>query len=160
MKHLASWITALALAASSTAAVSACGSSSSADPFEGTYDYMENHTFTLMGAPPMTGTAAGTLTIAAASGGGYLVTLESPPDAGGGTCALTATASGTSLSFAAGQTCAVSGGGATGTATLTSGSGSLSGSTLTLTLAYAISGMSPMGPFTATTVDHDTATKQ
>jgi hypothetical protein len=160
MNHLASWITALTLAASTAAAVSACGSSSSADPFEGTYDYMETHTFTITGAPPMMGTASGTLTIAAAAGGGYLVTIETAPDAGGGTCALTASASGTSLSFAAGQTCAVSGGGATGTATLTSGSASLSGATLALTLAYDISGMSPQGAFTATTVDHDTATKQ
>ena len=35
-----------------------------------------------------------------------------------------------------------------------------SGSTLTLDLAYTISGTSPMGSFTATTVDTDTATRQ
>jgi hypothetical protein len=154
-------ITALSLAALSLAA---CGSSTS-DPFIGTYDYMESNTFTITspaGAPPTAGTASGTLTVAAGASGGYLVTIDSPGDGGAaGACALQATAgAGDTLAFAAGQTCAVSGMGATGTATLTSGSGALSGATLTLDLAYTVSATSPMGAFTATTVDTDTATRQ
>jgi hypothetical protein len=159
MHALALRISALSLGALSLAA---CGSSGS-DPFIGTYDYTESNTFTITGpmaGPAMAGTASGTLTVAASTGG-YLLTIEPPADAGGGSCALKATAgSDTSLAFASGQTCAVSGMGATGTATLTSGTGTLAGTTLTLHLAYDISGSSPAGAFTATTVDDDTATKQ
>jgi hypothetical protein len=157
-------ITVVALGALGLAACGGGGSAPGADPFLGTYDYMENHTLTItspMMSPPMAGTAAGKLTIAAGPSAGYLVTIESPANSGGGSCALTATGENeTSLTFALGQTCAVSGMGSTGTATLTSGSGELSGSTLTLDLAYDIAGTSPMGSFTATNVDHDTATRQ
>jgi hypothetical protein len=141
----------------------ACASTS-ADPFVGTYDYTESNTFTIvspMQAPPMSGTVTGTLTIAASDATDYLVTIDAPGDAGGGACALKASrGDGMSLAFTAGQTCAVSGMGATGTATLTSGSGSLAGATLTLDLAYDIMASSPQGSFSATTVDHDTATRQ
>ena len=118
MNALAAWITVAALGA---AGLAGCAAS---DPFVGTYDYKEINTFTIMTpmmAPPMDGTAAGTLTIAAASSGDYLVTIDPPPAAGGEPCALTAGAAGTSLSFAAGQSCKVSGMGATGTATRPSG---------------------------------------
>jgi hypothetical protein len=161
MHGLALRIIALSLGALSLAA---CGPRAS-DPFIGTYDYNESNTFTITGpvaGTPTAGTASGTLTVAAGASGGYVVTIDPPGDGGAsGACALQATAgAGDTLAFAAGQTCAVSGMGATGTATLTSGSGTLSGSTLTLDLAYTISGMSPMGAFTATTVDSDTATRQ
>jgi hypothetical protein len=150
----------LALGALSTA----CASASTSDPFVGTYDYTENNTFTIvspMQAPPMSGMVTGMLTIAASDASDYLVTIDAPGDAGGGACALKAShGNGMSLAFAAGQTCAVSGMGATGTATLTSGSGSLAGATLTLELAYDVMGSSPEGSFSATTVDHDTATRQ
>jgi hypothetical protein len=145
-----------------------CASSGASDPFVGTYDYTENNTFTIvspMQAPAMSGTVTGTLTIAASAATSdatdYLVTIDAPGDAGGGACALTASrGDAMSLAFAAGQTCAVSGMGATGTATLTSGSGSLAGATLTLDLAYDITASSPQGSFSATTVDHDTATRR
>jgi hypothetical protein len=151
------WITVAALGA---AGLAGCAAS---DPFVGTYDYEESNTFTIETpeqAPPMSGTAKGTLTIAATSGGDYLVTIEPPPGTGGEACALTATATGMSLSFAAKQSCKVSGMGATGTATLTSGSGELADTTLTLDLAYDVSASSPQGAFTATTTDKDTATRQ
>ena len=139
------------------------------DPFIGTYDYNESLTPSTITSPvagmcPAAGTASGTLTHHPQRGasGGYVVTIEPPGDGGaGGPCALQATeGAGDTLAFAAGQTCAVSAMGATGTATLTSGSGSISGSTLKLDLAYTVAGTSPMGSFTATTVDSDTATRQ
>ncbi len=162
MNGLSSRITVMALGALGLAG---CASNGSTDPFVGTYDYTEDNTFTItspaMGAA-MPGTASGTLTVAAATGEKYVVTIDAPGDGGaGGACALEASAgAGTDLTFAAGQTCAVSGMGSTGTATLTSGSGALSGETLTLDLAYTVAGTSPEGAFTATTVDTDTATRR
>ncbi len=143
------------------ALLAGCGSTSAAtDSLVGTYDYVESNTFTITGASASAGTATGTLTVAA-SGTDYLVTIDTAGDAGGGPCTLSATApTATSLVFPSGQTCAVSAMGATGTATLTSGLAELSGATLTLDLAYDVSGTSPMGAFTATTVDDDTATRR
>ena len=163
MNGLSARITVMALGALGLAG---CGSNApTADAFVGTYDYMESNTFTIttpMMGTPMAWTASGTLTVTAGAGGGYLVTIDPPGDGGaGGACAIEATAgTETTLTFAAGQTCAVSGMGSTGTATLTSGSGALSGTTLTLHLAYDIAGTSPQGAFTATTVDDDTATRR
>ncbi len=161
MHALALRLTVLSLGGLSLAA---CGSSAS-DPFVGTYAYSESNTFTItapVAGMPMAGTASGTLTIAANASGGYVVTIDAPGDGGAaGACALQATeGAADTLAFAAGQTCAVSAMGATGTATLTSGSGSISGSTLKLDLAYTIAGTSPMGSFSATTVDSDSATRQ
>jgi hypothetical protein len=149
----------------SALAISGCGEASpTPDAFLGAYDYQESNTFTITGpmaSPPTAGTADGTLTITAGTAADYLVTIDGASDGGGGTCALEASrGSATSLTFAAGQTCAVNGMGATGTATLTSGTGTLAGTTLTLHLAYAIKATSPQGSFTATTVDEDTATRQ
>jgi hypothetical protein len=158
--------TRITVAALGALALAGCGSTGpGADPFVGTYDYQESNTFTITSpamAPPMKGTASGVLTIAQDTGADYVVTIDAPGDGGAaGACALKTTAGGgTSLAFAAGQTCAVSGMGSTGTATLTSGTGALSGTTLTLDLAYDIAGMSPQGAFTATTVDSDVATRR
>ncbi len=145
-------------------ALSGCSSTSAtADAFLGAYDYTETNTFTITGpmaGAPMTGTADGTLTITAGTSTDYLVTIDGASDGGGGSCALEASrATDTTLTFAAGQTCAVSGMGATGTATLTTGAGTLTGTTLTLDLAYDVKATSPQGAFTATTVDEDTATR-
>jgi hypothetical protein len=164
MNGLPSRISIVTLGALALAGCGGSGTAPDADPFLGTYDYMESHMLTVtspMMSPPMAGTAAGTLTVVAGPSADYVVTIESPSNAGGGSCALNAThGGGLTLDFAPGQTCAVSGMGSTGTATLTTGSGTLAGTTLTLDLTYDIAGTSPMGSFTATTVDHDTATRQ
>jgi hypothetical protein len=150
----------IAMVAVGTVATSGCAG----DAFVGTYAYAESNTFTItapMMGTPMTGTASGTLDIAIGTGADYRVTIHAPAGAGGSDCALLANRGASdTLTFAAGQSCMVSGNGATGTATLSSGTGSLSGTTLTLNLSYAVAGTSPMGVFSATTVDVDTAMRQ